>query len=82
MTLRDSINALSLIYGCDNAYGEWNGTRYLNWAKTKGQYVYEVVYRLFESVNVEQRCYRSVHSILKLADTYTNRKRYIISTCK
>ena len=57
-----------------NAYGEWNSTRYLNWAKTKGQYVYEVVYRLFESVNVEQRCYRSVHSILKLADTYTNQR--------
>lgn len=57
-----------------NAYGEWNSTRYLNWAKTKGPYTYEVVYRLFASVKVEQRYYRTVHSILKLADTYSDQR--------
>lgn len=57
-----------------NAYGEWNSTRYLNWAKTKGQYVYQVIYKLFEDAAVEQRYYRSVHSILKLADTYSNER--------
>ena len=57
-----------------NAYGEWNSTRYLNWAKMKGPYTYEVVYRLFASVKVEQRYYRTVHSILKLADTYSDQR--------
>ena len=57
-----------------NAFGEWNSTRYLNWAKQKGPFVYQVVQRQFESVKVEQQKYRTVHSILKLADKYgTNR---------
>ena len=57
-----------------NAYGEWNSTRYLNWAKTKGPHVYEVVYRIFSSTDIEQRYYRTVHSILKLADTYSDQR--------
>lgn len=57
-----------------NAYGEWNSTRYLNWAKTKGPHVYETVYRIFNSANVEQRYYRTVHSILKLADAYSDQR--------
>ena len=43
-----------------NAYGEWNSTRYLNWAKNKGPNVYEVIYRIFASSNVEQQHYRTV----------------------
>ena len=42
-----------------NAYGEWNSTRYLNWAKNKGPNVYEVIYRIFASSNVEQQHYRT-----------------------
>ena len=42
-----------------NAYGEWNSTRYLNWAKSKGPNVYEVVYRIFASTTVEQQHYRT-----------------------
>lgn len=67
-----------------NAAGEWNSARYLNWAKSKGQYVYIVVYKLFGSVNVEQKRYRTVHSILKLADKYTDSRlnevcKYLLS---
>lgn len=54
-----------------NAYHEWNSSRYLNWAKTKGDNVYEVVYRLFQNTDVEQKQYRAVHSLLKLADIYS-----------
>ena len=57
-----------------NAYGEWNSTRYLNWAKSKGPNVYEVVYRIFASTTVEQQHYRTVHSILKLASTYSDQR--------
>lgn len=57
-----------------NAYGEWNSTRYLNWAKQNGPYVYEVVYRIFQSVKIEQRRYRTVHSLLKLADVYSDQR--------
>lgn len=57
-----------------NSYGEWNSTRYLNWAKNKGPYVYQVIYRIFQNTKTEQRYYRTVHSILKLADKYTNER--------
>ena len=57
-----------------NAYGEWNSTRYLNWAKSKGPNVYEVVYRIFASSHVEQQHYRTVHSILKLASSYSDQR--------
>ena len=57
-----------------NAYGEWNSTRYLNWAKVKGPYIYEVVRRIFAGTKTEQRYYRTVHSLLKLADTYSDQR--------
>lgn len=53
-------------------YGEWNSTRYLNWAKTKGPNTYQVIFKLFEGVKNEQRYYRAAHAILKLADAYSN----------
>jgi hypothetical protein len=55
-----------------NAYREWNSERYLNWAKQKGVNVYKVILRHFESVKIEQQQYKSVHSILKLADRFGN----------
>ena len=63
-----------------NAYGEWNSTRYLNWAKNKGPNVYEVVYRIFASSCVEQQHYRTVHSILKLASSYSDQR--LENACK
>lgn len=62
------------------SYGEWNSTRYLNWAKKKGPYVYEVIYRLFKDTKIEQRYYRTAHSILKLADTYSDQR--LDSACR
>ena len=55
-----------------NAYGEWNKERYLNWANNIGPSVYKVVFRLFKSAKNEVTRYRKVHSLLKLADTYSN----------
>ena len=55
-----------------NAYNEWNSQRYLNWARTKGVYTYRLVLDIFEKVEIEQTAYHTVHSILKLADMYSN----------
>ena len=55
-----------------NAYGEWNSTRYLNWAKQKGPSVYQVVQAHFDGVKIEQQKYRTVHNILSLASNYDN----------
>lgn len=63
-----------------NQYGEWNSTRYLNWAKKKGPHTYEVIYRLFKDADIEQKYYRAAHSILKLADTYSDQR--LESACK
>ena len=55
-------------------YGEWNSTRYLHWAKKKGPYTEQLIHSLFSSVLYEQKAYRSVHSILKLADIYSDQR--------
>ena len=70
-----------------NAYGEWNSSRYLNWARSKGPHVYQVIYQLFQSTKVEQRYYNAAHSILKLADKYSDERlesacRYALSLLK
>ena len=57
-----------------NSHSEWNKERYLNWAKQKGPYTYQVVLKRFESSNIEQQQYRSVHSIIKLADKFSNER--------
>lgn len=57
-----------------NAYTEWNSKRYLNWAKNKGPYTYQVIYNLFKDQEVEQRHYRTAHSILSLADKYSDQR--------
>ena len=53
-----------------NQYSEWNKDRYLRWAKQKGPNVYRLASNHFERGSVEQRYYRTVHSILKLADIH------------
>ena len=57
-----------------NIHGEWNSSRYLNWAKGKGPFVLQLVQRLFDDAKVEQTKYRTVHSILKLADKFGNHR--------
>ncbi|MBG9985136.1 IS21 family transposase [Aerococcaceae bacterium DSM 111022] len=54
-------------------YGQWNSTRYLNWASRIGPNVHAVVTRLFEQ-GPEQQYYRRVHAILKMADTYSDQR--------
>lgn len=61
-------------------YGEWNSGRYLNWAKAKGPFTYQVIYTIFQNASVEQRYYRTVHSILKLADSYSDQR--LESSCQ
>lgn len=56
------------------SYGEWNSTRFLNWAKTKGPYTYQVIYLLFKDSKAEQRHYNTAHAILKLADSYSDQR--------
>ena len=63
-----------------NVYQEWNKERYLNWAKTKGEFVFKIISQIFEKANIEQTCYQTIHSILKLADTYSNER--LNSACK
>lgn len=63
-----------------NAASEWNRTRYLNWAKQKGPYVYEVVTKRFILSTHEQQHIKTVHSIIKLADKYSDQR--LNYTCK
>jgi ABC-type dipeptide/oligopeptide/nickel transport system ATPase component len=55
-------------------YGEWNSSRYLNWAKKKGPYTEQLIQSLFDNTLYEQKVYRTVHSILKLADIYSDQR--------
>lgn len=51
-------------------YGDWNSSRFRNWARSIGPYTYEVIDRLFSTGVSEQRYYNTARSILKLADQY------------
>ena len=55
-------------------YGEWNSARYLNWAKQKGPNTEQVIQSLFNRALYEQKVYRTVHSLLKLADVYSDQR--------
>lgn len=54
-------------------YGKWNSSRYLQWARHKGPNVAIVVEKLFQQ-GPEQQYYQRVHSLLKLADSYSDQK--------
>lgn len=66
------------MYSIDNShlppysanYGDWNSSRFKNWARNIGPYTYEVIDRLFSTGVSEQRYYNTARSILKLADQY------------
>ncbi len=57
-----------------NAHCEWNKERYLNWAQQKGPYTYQVILKRFNSTSIEQQQYKTVHSIIKLADKFSNER--------
>lgn len=54
-------------------YGKWNSSRYLQWARRKGPNVAIVVEKIFQQ-GPEQQYYQRVHSLLKLADSYSDQR--------
>ena len=52
-------------------HGQWNSQRYLNWSRRIGPNVYLVVENMFTD-GPEQRHYKRVHALLKLADTHSD----------
>lgn len=57
----------------DTQYQRWNKERYINWAKRIGPNVHIVITRFFNQ-GPEQHYYRRVHSILKMADIYSDQR--------
>ena len=57
----------------DTQYHRWNKERYINWAKRIGPNVDIVITRYFDQ-GPEQHYYRKVHSILKMADIYSDQR--------
>lgn len=55
-------------------YGEWNSTRYLSWASSIGPYTHELIKRIFDTADIEQRRYRGVHAILRLSGMHGNER--------
>ncbi|MCO4097763.1 hypothetical protein KFX46_12255 [Macrococcus canis] len=54
-----------------STHGEWNSKRYIKWASRIGPNTRIVVEKMFED-GPEQRHYKRVHSLLKLADKYSD----------
>lgn len=50
---------------------EWNGERFIHWAKQVGEDTRIVIERLLAAYKVEQQAYNGCLSILKLSDTYS-----------
>ncbi|UUX35214.1 Mu transposase domain-containing protein [Fundicoccus culcitae] len=50
---------------------EWNGTRFIKWAKQIGENTQTVIERLLASYRIEQQAYNGCRSLLKLADLHT-----------
>lgn len=53
------------------SYGEWNQQRIINWSKTIGPHVYEVINNIFSNARIEQQVYNQCITILKLKDQYS-----------
>ena len=60
-------------------FGKWNSAHYLSWAQRIGLNVHTVVQRLFEQ-GPEQQYYRRAHSLLNLADSYSDQR--LDKTCQ
>jgi hypothetical protein len=56
------------------AHAEWNGDRFLNWAKSIGQYTEDVISFILNAKKVEQHAYKSCMAILKLSDRYSRNR--------
>lgn len=54
-------------------YGKWNSSRYQQWARHKGPNVSIVVEKMFQK-GPEQQYYQRAHSLLKLADSYSDQR--------
>lgn len=52
------------------SYLDWNGTRFLTWAKRIGPETETVIQSLLKANPIEQQAYKSCMSILKLGDKY------------
>lgn len=57
----------------DTQYHRWNKERYINWAKRIGPNV-DIVITCYFDQGPEQHYYRKVHSILKMADIYSDQR--------
>ena len=53
---------------------EWNGDRFLNWARKIGPNTTTVIRRLLDSYKVEQQAYNGCRAILKLSEQYITSK--------
>jgi len=56
------------------AYSEWNGERFLSWAKSIGESARIVISAILSSHKIEQQGYRSCIGVLKLADKYGSQR--------
>mgnify|MGYP000013426030 FL=1 len=54
------------------AYLEWNGERFLRWAKEIGPSVFRVISSILSSHKVEQQAYRSCIGLLKLSKKHSD----------
>jgi len=61
-------------------YLEWDGERFRKWAKTIGNFTFEVVNGILASGRIEQQSYKSCMGLLRLADKYST--ELLETTCK
>ena len=54
--------------------GEWNGDRFRRWARSIGKSTYQVIDNLLKNARAEQQAYEGCRSVLKLADSYSERQ--------
>ena len=52
-------------------YVQWNGERFIHWARKVGSHTQTVIQAILSSYKVEQQGYKSCMGLLKLADKYT-----------
>ena len=51
-------------------YTEWNGERFISWAKSIGEYTQTVIKAILSYHKIEQQGYRACMGVLKLGDKY------------
>ena len=53
-------------------YLQWNGERFIRWAKQTGESTEAVIRHFLSMYKVEQQGYKSCMALLKLSDTYSS----------